>query len=696
MLKPEKNYDFRKSMCKMHKRIMRDAADVARENELLLPNELKICLVDKTTVASVAAKDFIAYMKTAFGIRATLVSDPEGADIVAAISEGGALGEANGYMGRKTSVTKSGVRIDAFDERGIAQGFYGLEERMNERRAPCLELGVKEERPIFSPRMVHSGYGIDEYPDEYLSACAHHGYDAIIIFVKDATHSAHGECDFNDIVARAAKYGIDTYAYSYLKNFVHPSDPGAKEIYGELYGGIFREIKGLRGMIFVGESIEFPSKDPNVCPRRRTDTPADGLPDGRKTPGWWPCNDYPEWLSLVRDSIRAVTPDADVVFWTYNFGYVDKEHRLALIDALPTDVSLLVTFEMFEKFEIGGTVGQVMDYTASFPGPGAYYTSEAERAKERGIRLYSMVNTAGRTWDYGVAPYEPFPYLWNERYKEMLKSSEKHGLVGLMESHHFGFTPSFITEIAKSVFTKGADSFDEKMAKIAKRYAPGEPEKFIEAMKLISESNRYYVPSDENQYGPFRIGPAYPLCLCTEYKLPNLPGAHFGNGIYYTMAGMNENCDHWGKHGVYSVRIKGEIERAKKTRDLLTEGLFALRGIKKKNAELKKLINLIRFLIRCNTTAINAKLFYIERHKLFAADTKEKLARAVRAIERIAKDEIDNAEKTIPLVMADSAIGFEPSMLYQCDERGLLWKIKQVRYMVAHELACYRDTVEKY
>ena len=688
VMKIEQNYDFRKEMCNPHKRIIRDKNEKPKENEYEIKDGVTVSVDTDESCAILAAKDFVKYLKTAFGIKAKI--DTGRADIIATVKKSGLGENANGYMGRRVTVSDSGIVIEAYDPRGIAQAFYSLEDDMNARRAPFLSHGAVEKRPAFSPRMIHSGYGIDEYPDEYLSVCAHHGYDAIIIFVKDATHSAHGECDFNDIVKRAAKYGIDTYAYSYLKNFVHPEDDGAKEIYRDVYGTIFREIKGLKGMIFVGESIEFPSRDPHVCPRFRSTLPEDGLPDGRITPGWWPCNDYPQWVSLVRDSIREVSPDADVVFWTYNFGYVEEKYRLELINTLPTDISLLVTFDMFAYYKMGDGFGQVMDYSISHVGPGSYFTSEAAVAKQRGIRLYSMVNTAGRTWDYGVAPYEPFPYQWNERHEKIMEAREKYGLSGLMESHHFGFTPSFITKIAKENYTIGGKDFEDYMLEIAKGYAKDDYEKFLEGMRIISESIKYYVPSDESQYGPFRIGPAYPLCLQNEYKLPDQPGAHFGNRIYYTMAGEIHNLDHWGAHSPYSVRVEEEIECATKTKSLLQKGLGVLRSIRNKNEELKKLINLVDFLVKCNVTAINAKKFYLLRAKLYAETKAEKLIKITNEIEKIARAEIKNAEQTIPLVERDSAIGFEPSMLYQCDKRGLLWKIKQVNYMLNFELPRYR------
>lgn len=675
----------------MHAPIPTELWRPAEKGEYALPKAPKIFLSVKDTVAVVAAEDFVDYLKRVFGISAVVSDDENGADICVSVSAKGLSENANGYMGRRVEVTEKSVLIQAYDVRGIAQAFYYLEERMNKRLAPVLKIEVTEQRPAFSPRMIHSGYDMDTYPDEYLSAVAHNGFDAIIVFVKDSTHSAHGECDFCDIVKRAAKYGIDVYAYSYLKNFMNPTEEGAKEHYAEVYGTIFREIPGLRGMIFVGESIEFASNDPHVSKKTVHDKPKDGIPDGKISPGWWPCNDYPEWISLVRDSIRAVSPDADVVFWTYNFGYVEAKYRVELLKKIPTDISLLVTYEMFDLYQMGEGEGMVMDYTISHVGPGKYFLSEAKIAAERGIRLYSQVNTCGRTWDYGVSPYEPFPYQWAARHKSLLESREKYGLSGLMESHHFGFLPSFISEIVKNNYTLGAMSFENKLLEIAKEYAGDEYEKFIEGMKEVDETIRHYVPSDENQYGAFRVGPAYPLCLVRGIKYPDPPGVYMGNRIYGT---MRDNYDYWGRHDCYSLRVKAEIEENKKARECLRRGLKILNSVENKTEKLERLINLVSFLEKCHTTSINAQSFYVESYKMYSADTKAKLSACLAKLERIAKAEYKNAKSAIPLVKRDSSIGFEASMGYQCDEAAIRWKLRQLDYVINSEILLYKRSVD--
>ena len=297
-----------------------------------------------------------------------------------------------------------------------------------------------------------------------------------------------------------------------LPQVLDPEDPDAFDHYNSTYGMLFEKCPGFKGVVLVGESVEFPSKDPRVSPFKYYNNTIDGLPTGKPTPGWFPCVDYPKWLNLLKKSICAYKPDADIVLWTYNWGKCPEADRLALIDNLPEGITLMATFEMFQTKEMDGFRANAVDYTISFPEYSPYFQSEAQRAKERGIRLYTQANSAGLTWDYGVIPYDPFPELWVRRYNSMLEAREKYGLSGVMESHHFGFWPSFISRIEKMMFTQPFSSGDEALkAMAAELYGPENLEEALEAWHLLSHAHTYYPCVNEDQYGPWRVGAAYPF-----------------------------------------------------------------------------------------------------------------------------------------------------------------------------------------
>lgn len=68
----------------------------------------------------------------------------------------------------------------------------------------------------FSPRMVHSAFGIDSYPDDYLSAVAKAGVDSILVYISDppdVTRTGKHE-NIGEIVDKAAKFGLAVYAYA--------------------------------------------------------------------------------------------------------------------------------------------------------------------------------------------------------------------------------------------------------------------------------------------------------------------------------------------------------------------------------------------------------------------------------------------------------------------------------------------------
>lgn len=686
MLPTEKKYEFRKRLRNVHKKDVRKFDLVLSDNETEIKNGVQIILPEKSgVVLETAAKDFQDYLFTSMKISSLLSYEKE--EKAQAIVLSFCEIQSEDYVIK----ADADIKISGKNERALAQALYCLEDKMNARKAPFITKDEIRHTFLFSPRMVHSGYELDVYPNEHLSAIAHAGMDAILVFVKGINHTPSGFMDFNDLIDRASKYGIDVYAYSYLKSEKHPEEEDAQEFYDKLYGTLFEKCPGFKGVILVGESVGFPSHDTHVSPDKNKG--ADGIPYRKPRPGWWPCFDYPEWLECVKKAVRSRKPDADIVFWTYNWGYVDEKYRVELIKSLPTDISLQATFEMFDSYNHGSIKTTVADYSIAYAGPGHYFSSEAKAAKERGIRLYSMTNTGGLTWDIGTIPYEPVPYQWMERYKGIRHASENYGLCGLMESHHFGIWPSIISDLAKQCFIKENSSFEDNMTQVIKaHFGDGNIDEIKEALRSFSEAIRHYTPTDADQYGAFRCGPSYPLCLIKEIKPPSEEFAHFGNRILY----VNYPADYaptsnlpCGRGMLANLRIKGEIELLNKMLKLMEKGVEILEGIKNPNNELLYLINLGKYICHCVVTGIHAKEWYIAISSLRAATEREDVLKAIEEVKRILYAEKKNAEETIPIVEKDSRLGWEPSMDYIGDKEHIEWKLRHLDYVLDYELGCY-------
>ncbi len=711
----EHNYQFRRELEKIHKPNRRDDSVVCGENEIEIGDGWSILVEENcSNVIMNVAKDLQDYLLTSMNVSVLLKVKKDlskrlesSSKIIALMENKQGLTKKNSY---RLCCGDDKVIISGFDPLGTAHGSYHLEDLMNLKEAPILPCQDVVRAPAFAPRMVHSGWGMDQYPDSQLRAMAHYGFDSVLVTVKGVDETATGYLDINNLIDRAAEFGIGVYLYSNIKTAVHPDDEGAEAHFEKVYGSLFSRYSNVKGIILVGESVEFPSKDERTTGKPLAESSEDidpyALPDKRPAPGWWPCRDYPQYINLLKKVIRKHTPEADIVFWTYNWGWAPEEDRVALIKTLPDDITIMVTFEMFEKLKRENIHNITVDYTLSFEGPGHYFTSEAVAVKERNIPLYTMSNAAGLTWDFGVVPFEPTPFQWAKRYQALLDSHEKYNLCGTIDAHHYGWWPSVISELSKWCLWSPYVSAEEMSFRLACReYGKEAAPLVIEAWRKWSEALQYYTPSDEDQYGPFRIGPSYPLILQIDnirkacngtLKLPQSKFALTGNGIFFTKYQPLE----FAHQTPGFARTETEIRSLTHMQQLWNEGVALFEqamGLipdrKRYNGE--KMLNLGRFIGSIITTAIHVKRWYRLNMQLRLEDDLEKAQEICRTLIQLGRDEIANAKAAIPLVEVDSRLGYEHTMHYMTDKDHLDWKIEQVRRVIEEEIPEIQDKIRE-
>ncbi len=703
-LKAECNYAFRPRLTCIHKPHIRLMDATPTADEIGLDDSWTIHIpLEHSSFQLRSAQDLQDYLAVSMGlflpIRPTKLSDMGNASHVILLGTLQDFGPMEGPLpqkvrGYRLTANAGQIRICGHDERGTAQGGYYLEDIMNLRLAPFIPRMDTVREPIFAPRMIHSGWGCDVFPDSILNAAAHAGIDAILVFVTGINKSGTAFLDFNDLIARAASYGLDVYFYSYFQNHMHPDEPGAEAYYDGIYGELIRHFPKVKGIVFVGESCEFPTKDEHAKSWLRLDpVPAGHENDNRPGPGWWPCRDYPQWLDVVKRVMRKHNPNLDIVFWTYNWGWAPVEPRLDLIRHLPQDISLEVTFEMFEDIVKDGVPTRCVDYTASFEGPGIYFRTEAMEAAKRKLPLYAMSNTGGLSWDIGVIPYEPIPYQWKRRWDALLAANRDWGLVGLMECHHYGWWPSFISELSKERYWTNGMDFDKHIRAIACRdFGDDGAENALSAWQDWSEAFRNYPPTNEDQYGPFRIGPAYPLLFLDQtIKIPDVPYAHFGAGICNPIYGFHD-----------LGTVDGEIRLLEKMKSLMASGLQKLQRAREtspagRREEADRLINLGDFIGHCVQTTIHTKKWYLLNYRLRSQKDLNVQERKdiCQKLLALAQAEMANATATIPCVERDSRLGWEPSMEYMCDPEHLQWKLGVMKDIVENRIPAYLNALPK-
>jgi len=632
---------------------------------------LKRCVItlpeNPDIVLQTAAEEFADYLSSV-GVSAEIGA---GGDIILS------LGEASEEISFTLEISE-GICITGSNSRGLAQGLYYLEDLLRWRNAPILKKQTVTKKLSFTPRIISLHEHTFPYSAEILRQTAHNGITAIQIKATFAE-----EPGFPEVLENCQKYGLDIYLLSNIPCNVYPDDEGAREYYESKFGTIVKKYPRIKGLIMVGESLNFISKDPNTTGDQSYRSP-DNIPCTKLDPGWYPCNDFYKLVNIIKEVTRDKKPDFDIVFWSYNWWHASDEKRLALMDSLPTDISYLCTFEMGLTYQMDGITKFCSDYTLAVPGPANVFRVEAQRAKERGLRLYSMVSTAGRTQDFPPLSYLPFPQKWIKRYEAIVKCQEDYGLCGLHDGW-CGFSPSIVSELAKLCYLDTASDFYENLRFVLQSHYREHADTVYKVLDMWSTASDYIHASYEEQYGPLRIGTAFPLCFLAQI----MPPPPYEKRYYSVM----RNTSVSGFQTNYSVRYKTENAHWEKMAQLLKDGADILKSIENPSEEIIRLELLGRYLYHCVKTDINARRWHRLRCRFMAEpETNEEVAAILDAMEAVGREEIENSRESIELLRKDAALGGGTIGITMASCEGAVeWKIKQVEYVLKYELAKCRS-----
>lgn len=689
----EKNYDFRKRHFAVHKAGRRNPERLAQANEVLIDASWKIgCDRDAPEIVRRATVDLQDYFAQSMGLSLKLVHAPGSRVLFIRLVEQLPDGDF------AFQVSADAICFELAQARHAFTAVVHAEDIMSLEGAPVLPLGRTARRKMLESRSVHSGSGIDDFPDEELVAMIHAGYDCVVIFSQGFDMTRVGPRDFNDIIARAKNFGIGVFFLNYMSAYVHPDDPEADKIIDSLFGEFFRRYPDAEGIALCGESLEFPSKDPHTTGRRHRDSYNDGVLDPRPSPGWYPCYDYPAYLAKIRDAVHAANPKATIQFSTYNWGYQPNELRREFLKNFPRDIYLSTIYDIFASKTLEGLQTPIMDYTLSVVEPSYFFTSECENASLYDIPIAANVNTAGISWSFGTVPYVPVPDHILKRNLHLRQAKQKWNVCRHYCTHHYGYWNCLASDLGKwSTWDNYEPDYDELLLKIAIRdYGKAVAGNALKAWKFWDEAMNYYIASNEDQYGPWRVGPSYPFIFqpditrtmqSKEIKFPTTPGAHFGHSIIKTLYHPFENAN----QSPGFLRHPAEIRSLEKMLLLWNQGL-AEAGKLTGTEEGQRMEALGRFIRNSIVTTINIKKFYRLNINLLHSQSRDEALGYLAEMELLLAAEADNTRDTIPAVETDSRIGWEPSMEYVCDRWHLEWKLRQLATAL-EEIAIYRKIV---
>jgi hypothetical protein len=124
----------------------------------------------------------------------------------------------------------------------------------------------------------------------------------------------------------------------------------------------------------------------------------------------------------------------------------------------------------------------------------------------------------------------------------------------------------------------------------------------------------------------------------------------------------------------------------------LDEALARTPACKRPDAE--RMRGLAAFMLAGVETTIHVKQWWQLRQRLFGEAGRAVARALLDEMTALAEREIANAAAMIPVVAADSRLGWEPTMDYVCSPDHLRWKIVQVRHVIDHEIPAYRAALD--
>jgi hypothetical protein len=391
------------------------------------------------------------------------------------------------------------------------------------------------------PRYIYSYFGsfgdpladasLDPYPDGLLEKLAAEGANGVWLHVvlrqlapggAEFPEFGHGHEkrleELRNIVARAARYGIQVYLYlneprAMPVSFFFGKRPGmagveengyralcssdaeVRKWLGDAAAHVFREVPGLGGAFTISASENLTHcashHGHSACPRCSLRDPDEIIAEANAS---------------IEEGVHRSAPDAR--FFAWDWGWRNHGQSPEIISRLTKDTWLLSVSEWDAPFERGGVKGNVGEYSLSVPGPGPRALAQWKSAREAGLQVAAKVQL-NTTWELASVPWLPVGDLV-ARHCEALVGQD---VSGLMLSWSLGGHPSPNLRIAQRFFEPAGDGAVDREAVLlevaAERYGAMAAPQVREAWQRFSAAFLEYPYNGGTLYsGPQHMGPA--------------------------------------------------------------------------------------------------------------------------------------------------------------------------------------------
>lgn len=481
------------------------------------------------------------------------------------------------------------------------------------------------------------------------------------------------------LVARAKKYGIDVYLYMNEPRAMHASffearperaamrgvastadgserlctsNPEVRRWMSDALASVFKQVPGLGGVFTITAS-----ENPTSCASHRQQAKCERC----KLRSY--ADIIAEVNATIAQGVACGNPKAKTIVW--DWGWNDTQ-AAAIIEKLPKTCWFQSLSELALPINRGGVNSTVNEYSISAVGPGPRAARHWALARAAGLKISAKVQV-GATWEFSAVPYLPTLDLVAEHARNLASA----GVNGLMLTWSLGCYPSPHLEVFQA-FTKETADIGTVLDRVAERHYGKDAVPIVrQAWTAYSDGFREYPFNIGTLYnGPQHMGPANPFYLKpTTYKATMV-------GIPY------DDLKSWRSIYPDSVWIK----QMEKVRDGFTRGNGIWTRLIAQTPdslmqEVKRELGLFRTVELHFASCANQARFVAARDRLLAATDETTRAECRTEMLRAVREELATAKQLLPLVKADSRIGYESSNQYYYIPQDMLEKVLCCRYI---------------
>jgi hypothetical protein len=491
---------------------------------------------------------------------------------------------------------------------------------------------------------------IGSYPEGLLQQLAERGVNAVWLhtvlrtLAKDPAFPEFGEGserrmeNLRKLVARAGKYGIRVFLYMNeprsmpdsffaarperaamrgVNNAMCTSNPEVRRWMADAVASVFKAAPGLGGIFTITASENLTScashGQQKQCPHCKDRSAAEIIAEVNST--------------LIAGMVRG-NPNAEALVW--DWGWPDDQVQ-GILERLPKkNCRFMTVSEWAMPIDRGGVKSSIGEYSLSTVGPGERAKARWRAAHALGLKTAAKVQTSA-SWEFSAIPYLPVMNLVAEHARNLTEA----GADGVMLSWSLGCYPSPNLEIFQKS-KRGQTGIDSVLDAVAKEHYGDSAPTARQAWTAFSDGFREYPFCVGTLYdGPQHMGCANPL-----YPEPT--------GFRATMVGIPyDDLNSW--RGPYPADVwTAQIAKICAGFD---RGCALYRTMP--GTEARREWGLFRAAELHFASSINQANFVLAR------DKKDRVA-----MKAIAAAELANAKAELPLVQADSRIGYECSNHY--------------------------------